>query len=77
MLQAAASGRASAHAYTVPERGERSGYRYSARFWAKSLRGMDCIVRLGAAECLGCAEQLRVPRRVKGGVSGRSERVVY
>ena len=77
MLRAAANGRPLIHAWMVHEPAERSSYRYSTRFWAKTFRGMECIVRLGDSECLGCGDELLAQRRTKGGVTGRSERVLY
>ncbi len=77
MLLAAASGRPHSHAWTVHEPAQRSSYRYSTRFWAKVLRGVECIVRLGDGECFECGCELRVRHRTKGGASGRSQRVLY
>lgn len=72
LLVASACGRANAFAFTVPETPERSSYSYSTRFWAKMLRGADCLVRLGAGECFGCGERLPFTRFAKGGDSGRT-----
>ena len=62
MLVRAAAGSDGAIAYTVADEATGGGNRYSASFWLQTMRGADCIVRLGAKRCLGCDEPLSVAR---------------
>lgn len=66
------------HAYTVAVSDDGpSTYRYSPRFWSRASRGIECIARYGAHECLKCGEPLTVTSREKGGLTSRKERVLY
>ena len=76
MLVRGAAGRGEAIAYTVADGGA-GGNRYSVPFWLQTIRGAECIARLGDKRCLECAVPLEVTRWHGGGPSTKSSRVLY
>jgi hypothetical protein len=78
MLTRAAAGHGEAIAYTVTEHAAEAGNRYSASFWLRTMRGADCIARLGDGACLDCTEPLAEKRQKNwSGPTSRTSRILY
>ncbi|HVF76896.1 MAG TPA: hypothetical protein VNA28_01255, partial [Solirubrobacteraceae bacterium] len=79
MLVRATAGHGEAIAYTVPDDspGGAGSSRYSAPFWLHTIRGAECVARLGDKRCLECATLLDVTLWQGGGPSAKSSRVLY